>query len=210
MSLEHSPLCLLNLSTVPHFFRLFFLTYTLNRNTTIINCLRITYNLNILPRLIDTQRIRFAEAARYTTFSSSPNLIRTYLNHLIRFLNYRCTNSGLIIQKHSILGILGSHVLVHPRHVPVHVAFCWHVPVHVAFCWHVPVHVAFCWHVPVHVGLWWGVPVHLCTCTGTPSEILPRFVIFSTFATNSLHTTSIIHNTSRIIMEIILKQLHNT
>ena len=49
--------------------------------------------------------------------------------------------SGLIIQKHSILGILGTHVPVHPGHVLAHVAFYWHVPVHVE-------------HVPVHVGLW--------------------------------------------------------
>ena len=134
-------------------------------------------------------KLRFASAARYATFLSSPNLIRTYLNHLIRFLNYRCMNSGLITQKHSIP--------VHPRHVPVHVALCWHVPVHVE-------------HVPVHVAFWWGVPVHPCTCTGTPSKICPDFAIFATFDTNSLHTTSIIHITSRIIMEIILKQLHNT
>ena len=139
----------------------------------------------------------FAEAARYATFSSSPDLIRTYLNHLIRFLNYRCTNSGLIIQKHSILGILGTHVPAHPGPVPVHVAFCWHVSVHVG-------------HVPVHVGLWWGVPVHPCTCTGTPSEICPNLIFLPTFTTNSLHTTSIIHNTSRIYMEFISKQLQNT
>ena len=149
-------------------------------------------------------KLRFASAARYATFLSSPNLIRTYLNHLIRFINYRCMNSGLITQKHSILGILGSHVPVHPRHVSVHVAFCWHVPVHVE---HVLVHVQ---HVPVHVDFWWGVPVHPYTCTGTPSKICPDFAIFATFDTNSLHTTSIIHITSRIIMEIILKQLHNT
>ena len=166
MSLEHSPLCLLSLSTVPHFSRLCFLTYTLNR--------------------IRRQLIAYV----YATFSSSPNLIRTYLNHLIRFLNYRCTNSGLITQKHSILGILGTHVPVHPEHVPIHVAFCW--------------------HVLVHVGFWWGVSVHPCTCTGTPSEICPDFSIFVTFDTNSLHTTSIIHITSRIIMEIIQKQLQNT
>ena len=141
-----------------------------------INCLRNTYNFNVLPKLSHTQRI----SPRYATFSSSPSLIRTYLHHLIRFLNYRCTNPGLIIQKHSILGILGTHVLVRPEHVPVHVCF------------------------------WWGVPVHPCTCTGTPCEILPRFASFATFATNSLHTTSIIHNTSIIIMEFILKQLHNT
>ena len=139
--------------------------------------------------------MNIAESKR--TFLSSPNLIRTYLNHLIRFLNYRCMNSCLITQKHSILGILGSHVPVHPGHVPVHVAFCWHVPVHVE-------------HVPVHVAFWWGVPVHPCTCTSTPSKICLDFAIFATFDTNSLHTTSIIHITSSIIMEILLKQLHNT
>ena len=98
-------------------------------------------------------------------FSLSPNLILTYLNHLIRFLNYRCTNSGLITQKYSIPGILDTHVPVHPQHVPVHFAFCWGIPVHPE-------------HVPVHFGLWWGVPVHPCTCTGTPSEICPDFAIF--------------------------------
>ena len=170
---------LLNLSTVLHFTGLCFLTYTLNRNTKNINCLRITYKLNVLPKL-SSHSTNIAEAARYATFSSSPNLIRTYLNHLIRFLNYRCTNSGLITQKHSILGILGTHVPVHPE------------------------------HVPVHFGHWWGVPVHPCKCTGTPSEICPDFASFATFATNSLYTTSIIPNTSRIIMEFILKQLHNT
>ena len=127
MSLEHSHLCLLNLSTVPHFSRLCFLTYTLNRIQQHINRLRnriiLTYFLDLITH--------FAEAVRYATFSSSPNLIRTYLNHLIRFLNYRCTNSGLITQKYSILGILGTHVPVYPGPVPVHVALCWHVPVHV-------------------------------------------------------------------------------
>ena len=174
-------------------------------------------NLNLLPstysRSTNIAEVKrsFAEAARYATFSSSPNLIRTYLNHLIRFLNYQCTNLGLITQKHSILGILGTHVPVHPEHVLVHPE---HVPVHIAFCWGVPVHPE---HVPVHFGLWWGVPVHPCTCTGTPLYMyrytfrnLPRFFYFPTFDTNSLHTTSIIHNTSRIIMEIIQKQLHNT
>ena len=127
---------------------------------------------------------KLRRGARYATFLSSPNLIRTYLNHLIRFLNYRCTNSGLIIQKHSILGIFGTHVSVHPEHVPVHVAFWWGVPVHPE-------------HVPVHFGHWWGVPVHPCTCTGTPSKICPDLIFLPTFDNISLHTTSIIHNTSK-------------
>ena len=59
--------------------------------------------------------------------------------------------------------------------------------------------------VPVHFCFWWGVPVHYCSCTGTPSIFCPDFVIFPTFDANSLHTTSIIHNTSRNIMEIIQK-----
>ena len=70
----------------------------------------------------------------------------------------------------------------------------------------VPVHPE---HVPVHFGLWWGVPVHPYTCTGTPSNFCPDFVIFPTFDANSLDTTSILHNTSRNIMEIIQKQLNN-
>ena len=80
-------------------------------------------------------------------FSLSSNLISTSLNHLLRFLNYRCTNSGLIIKKHSILGILGSPVPAHPGPVPVQVAFCWPVPVQVG-------------PVQVQVGLWWPIPVH--------------------------------------------------
>ena len=112
MSLEHSPLCLLNLSTVPHFSRLLLFNLHTQPNTTTINRLRITYNFNVLPRLNHAQ---FASPRWRGTlrFSSSSNLIRTYLNHLIRFLNYRCMNSGLITQKHSILGILGTHVPVH-------------------------------------------------------------------------------------------------
>ena len=138
MSLEHSPLCFLNFSTVPHLSCLCFLTYTLNRIRQQINRLCITYKLNVLLRLNHPQRI----SSSTRRFSSSSNLIGTYHNHLIRFLNYRCTNSGLIIRKHSILGILGKHVPIHPEHVPVHVCF------------------------------WWGVPVHPCTCTGTPCVML--------------------------------------
>ena len=70
----------------------------------------------------------------------------------------------------------------------------------------VPVHPE---RVPVHFGLCWGVPVLPCTYTGTPSQFCPDFVIFPTFDANSLYTTSIIHNTSRNIMEIIQKQLDN-
>ena len=58
-------------------------------------------------------------------------------------------------------------------------------------------------HVPVHFCFWWGVPVHYCSCTGTPSEICLDFVIFPTFDANSLHTTSIIHNTSKTNLEFI-------
>ena len=139
-----------------------------------INCLRVTYKLNVLLALIHTQRIlpRRSEASprrRGTLrFSSSSNLIRTYLNHFLRFLNYRCTNSGLIIQKHSIMGILGTHVPIHPEHVPVHVAFCWHVPVHVG-------------HVPVHVGRGgkicptrWASPVHPELGPGWAIKLLAR------------------------------------
>ena len=159
--LEHSPLFLLNLSTVPHFSRLCFLTYNSNEYDDILIAYVIAYNLTYFLDLITLKR-------GMLRFSSSSNLIRTYLNHLIRFLNYRCTNSGLIIQKHIILGILGTHVPVHPEHVPVHVAF------------------------------WWGVPVHPCTCTGTPWPLvgctgtplymyrytfrnLPRFCFFCHF-----------------------------
>ena len=39
--------------------------------------------------------------------------------------------------------------------------------------------------------------------TGTASKFLPRNANFATFGTNSLHTTSIFHNTSRINMEFI-------
>ena len=64
----------------------------------------------------------------------------------------------------------------------------------------VPVHPQ---SVPVHFGFWWGVPVHYCSCTGTLSENCPDFVIFPTFDANSLHTTSIIHNTSKTNLEFI-------
>ena len=74
-------------------------------------------------------------------------------------------------QKYNILGILGTPVPLHPGPVPVQIAFYWPVLVQVG-------------PVPVQVGLWWPVPVHPYTCTGTPSEILPRFVIFATFDTN--------------------------
>ena len=85
-------------------------------------------------------------------------------------------NLGLNTQKLHNLVILGSPVQVHLGPVPVQVAFCWPVPVQVR-----PVSVQ---PVPVQVGLWWGVPVHPCTCTGTPSDIFPIFIIFATFDTN--------------------------
>ena len=99
-------------------------------------------------------------------------------------------NLGLKIQKYNILGIVGTPILVHLEPVLVQVAFCWPVPVQVG-------------PVPVQVGLWWAVPVQPCTCTGTPSGICPELFLFVTFGTISLHTTSIIHNTSKIIMKII-------
>ena len=80
-------------------------------------------------------------------------------------------NLGLNTQKLHNLVILGSLVPVHLGPVPVQVTFYWPVSVQVG-------------PVPVQVGLWWGVPVHPCTGTGTPSEILPRFIIFATFDTN--------------------------
>ena len=83
-------------------------------------------------------------------------------------------NSGLIIQKHNILGILGTPVPIHLGPIPVQVALCWPVlvqvgpvPVQVG---PIPVQVG---PVPVQVGLWWAVPVQPYTCTGTPSEICP-------------------------------------
>ena len=83
-------------------------------------------------------------------------------------------------QKLHNLGILGTPVPVHLGPVPVQVAFCWPVPVQVG-------------PVPVHVGLWWTVPVQPYTCTGTPSGICPDLLLFATFGTILLHTTSIIH-----------------
>ena len=80
-------------------------------------------------------------------------------------------NLGLNTQKLHNLAILGSLVPVHLGPVLVQVAFCWPVPVQVG-------------PVQVQVGLWWGVPVHPCTCTGTPSKILPIFIIFAMFDTN--------------------------
>ena len=65
-------------------------------------------------------------------------------------------------------------------------------------------------HVPVHFGFWWGVPVHPCTCTGTPFENLPRFVVFATLATNSLPTTSSFLNSSKNPHGTHPKQLQNT
>ena len=95
------------------------------------------------------------------------------------------------------LGIFGTPVPVHLRPVPVQVAFCWPVPVQVG---PVPVQVG---PVPVQVGLWWVVSVQPCTCTGTPSEICPELLLFATFCTNSLHTTSPFLNSSRTNMEFI-------
>ena len=54
-------------------------------------------------------------------------------------------------------------------------------------------------YTTVHV----PVPVHYCSCTGTLSENCPDFVIFPTFDANSLHTTSIIHNTSKTNLEFM-------
>ena len=92
--------------------------------------------------------------------------------------------------KYNILGILGTPVPIHLGLVPVQVAFCWPVPVQVG-------------RVPVQVGLWWAVPVQPCTCTGTPSGICLELFLFATFCTKTLHTTSIIHNTLKINMEMI-------
>ena len=169
MSLEHSPLCLLNLSTVPHFSRLLLFNLHTQPNTTTINRLRITYNFNVLPRLNHAQ---FASPRWRGTlrFSSSSNLIRTYLNHLIRFLNYRCMNSGLITQKHSILGILGTHV---PVHLDMY-RYTW-----------------TCTGTCCILLACTGTCCILVGCTGTPLYMyrynfrnMPRFDIFATFATN--------------------------
>ena len=83
-------------------------------------------------------------------------------------------NLSLIIQKHNILGILGTSVPVHLGPVPVQVAFCWPVPVQVG---PVPVQVGLWWPIPVQVGLWWPIPVQPCTCTGTPSGIFPEMLL---------------------------------
>ena len=106
-------------------------------------------------------------------------------------------NLSLIIQKLHDLGILGTPIPVHLGPISVQVALCWPVPVQVR-------------SVPVQVGLWWAVPVQPGTCTGTPSRICPDLLFLPTFGTKTLHTTSPFLNTSKIIMEIIQKQLHNT
>ena len=46
--------------------------------------------------------------------------------------------------------------------------------------------------------------------TGTTSWFLPRNADFASFGTNSLHTTSPFHNTSKINVESNSKQFHNT
>ena len=58
-------------------------------------------------------------------------------------------------------------------------------------------------HVLVQFCFWWVVPVQHCSCTGTTSIFCPDFVISLTFDANSLHITSIIHNTSKTNLEFI-------
>ena len=68
----------------------------------------------------------------------------------------------------------------------------------------------FCMVVPVPLilvlvpnGFYMVVLVPPCFGTGTTSWFLPRNADFASFGTNFLHTTSLIHNTSRTNMEFI-------
>ena len=98
------------------------------------------------------------------------------------------------------LGILDTVVPVPLCLVSVPNTFCMVVPVPNTFCMVVPVSLL---SVPVPNGFCWVVPVPPCFGTSTTSWFLPRNANFASFGTNSLHTTSPFHNTSRTNMEFI-------
>ena len=106
-------------------------------------------------------------------------------------------NLGLIIQNYKNMGILDTVVPVPLCSVPVPYTLCMVVPVPLV-------------SVPVPIGFCMVVPIPPCFGTGTTSKFLPINANFASFGTNSLHTISLTHNTSKIKMESNSKQLHNT
>ena len=88
------------------------------------------------------------------------------------------------MQNHNNLGILEAVVPVPLCSVPVPNAFCKGVPVPLV-------------SVLVLIGFCWVVLVSPCFSIGTALNFCTEMLILHLFGTNSLHTTSIIHNTSK-------------
>ena len=91
------------------------------------------------------------------------------------------------MRNHQNMGILGSVVPVPLCLVPVPNTFYMVVPVPLV-------------SVPVPVRFYWVVPLPPYFGTGTTSWFCPELLLFALFGTNSPHTTSPFHNTSRTNM----------